>query len=195
MLVLTRKTNEDIVIPQYGITITPLQVKGDKVRLGITAPLSVDVYRSEVWEKMQADRERQVEATAAEVPGKRILVVEDNPDCRWGLETLLKMLGYEVESAGDGLEGLEMALRDKPPVLLVDINMPGIDGLELARRLRSQPGFEQAGLVAVTGDAEYQEKSLTVDAGFDACLMKPIDINELRAVLTRIQALAPTQAR
>jgi carbon storage regulator CsrA len=189
MLVLTRKTNEDIVIPQYGITITPLQVKGDKVRLGITAPLSVDVYRSEVWEKMQAERERG--APAAELPEKRILVVEDNPDCRWGLESLLKMLGYEVESAGDGLQGLEMALRDRPPVLLVDINMPGIDGLELARRLRSQPGFEQAGLVAVTGDAEYQEKSLTVDAGFDACLMKPIDINELRAVLTQIQAAAP----
>jgi two-component system, sensor histidine kinase len=103
------------------------------------------------------------------------------------LETLLKMLGYQVESAGDGLEGLEMALRDKPPVLLVDINMPGIDGLELARRLRSQPGFEQAALVAVTGDAEYQEESLTARAGFDACLMKPIDVSELKAVLTRLQ--------
>src|SRR5712691_21178 len=102
MLVLTRRPNEDIVIPRYGITITPLQVKGDKVRLGVTAPLDVEVYRNEVWEKMQAERSR-TEATAAEpVPGKRILVVEDNPDCRWGLETLLKLLGYEVESAGDG---------------------------------------------------------------------------------------------
>ena len=189
MLVLTRKTNEDIVIPKFGITITPLQVKGDKVRLGITAPLSVDVYRSEVWKKMEA--ERDIATCAAETPGKRILVVEDNPDCRWGLETLLKLLGYEVESAGDGLEGLEMAMRDRPPVLFVDINMPGIDGLELARRLRSQPGFKQASLVAVTGDAEYQEKSLTQDAGFDACLMKPIDINELRTVLTRIHATVP----
>jgi CheY-like chemotaxis protein len=54
-----------------------------------------------------------------------------------------------------------MALRDKPPVLLVDINMPGIDGLELAKRLRSQAGFERAHLVAVTGDADYQEEKLT----------------------------------
>src|SRR5690242_11285834 len=115
MLVLTRKPNEDIVIPQYGITITPLQVKGDKVRLGVTAPLDVAVYRSEVWDKMQAECERKQEAVAAPGPGKRILVVEDNPDCRWGLETLLKLLGYEVESAGDGLQGLEMALRDRPP--------------------------------------------------------------------------------
>jgi carbon storage regulator CsrA len=191
MLVLTRKLNEDIVVPQFGITITPLQVKGDKVRLGIAAPLDVDVYRREVWDKMQKEGEREERAAADPMAGKRILVVEDNPDCRWGLETLLKMLGYQVESAGDGLQGLEMAMRDRPPVLLVDINMPGIDGLELARRLRSQPEFEQAMLVAVTGDAEYQEGKLTVEAGFDACLMKPIDIDELRGVLTRIQATAP----
>jgi carbon storage regulator CsrA len=188
MLVLTRKPNEEVVIPQYGITITPLQVKGDKVRLGVTAPLDVEVYRSEVWDRMQAERRRPPAAEAEPAPGKRILVVEDNPDCRWGLETLLKLLGYEVESAGDGLQGLEMALRDKPPVLLVDINMPGIDGLELARRLRDQPGFEEAALVAVTGDSEYQRGGLTVKAGFDACLMKPVDVNELKAVLTRFQS-------
>src|SRR5205807_5378644 len=170
-----RGLNEDIVIPRYGITITPLQVKGEKVRLGVTAPLDVEVYRREVWDKMEAEQARDAQAVAEPASGKRILVVEDNPDCRWGLETLLKLLGYEVESAGDGLEGLEMALRDRPPVLVVDINMPGIDGLELARRLRGQPGFQQATLVAVTGDAEYQGKKLTTEAGFDACLMKPID--------------------
>src|SRR5207237_2496889 len=141
---------------------------GEKVRLGVTAPLDVEVYRSEVWDKMQAERERNQQAAAEPVPGKRILVVEDNPDCRWGLETLLKLLGYEVESAGDGLQGLEMALRDRPPVLVVDINMPGIDGLELARRLRDQPAFKQATLVAVTGDSDYQGKRLTSEAGFDA---------------------------
>ena len=65
MLVLTRKPNEDIVIPQYGITITPLQIKGDKIRLGITAPLDVDVYRSEVWDKLQADQ-TALELTQAE---------------------------------------------------------------------------------------------------------------------------------
>ena len=122
-----------------GSRSRPWQVKGDKIRLGITAPIDVDVYRSEVWDKMQADQ-TVLEPTQAEpAPGKRILVVEDNPDCRWGLETLLTLLGYEVESAGDGLQGLEMALRDKPPVLLVDINMPGINGVELAKRLRQQP--------------------------------------------------------
>jgi carbon storage regulator CsrA len=190
MLVLTRKTNEDIVIPQYGITITPLQVKGDKVRIGISAPLDVDVYRREVWDRKQGDSEGGERVAHQPAPGKNILIVEDNPDCRWGLETLLTMLGYQVESAGDGLEGLEMALRDKPPVLLVDINIPGIDGLELARRLRSQPGFEHAALVAVTGSEEFREERVAREAGFDACLMKPIDIHELQAVLTRIQTLA-----
>ena len=185
MLVLTRKSNEEVVIPQYGITITALQVKGDKVRLGISAPLDVDVYRSEVWEKIEAEKRGQQRITQAP-RAKHILVVEDNPDCRWGLEALLKMLGYQVECAGDGLQGLEMALRDRPPVLLVDINMPGIDGLELARRLRSQPGFEQAALVAMTGDMDYQEERVAVEAGFDARLMKPIDIKELQAVLTRL---------
>ncbi len=189
MLVLTRKPNEDIVIPQYGITITPFQIKGDKVRLGITAPLDVDVYRSEVWDKLQADQ-TVLEPTAAEpTPGKRILVVEDNPDCRWGLETLLKLLGYDVEIAGDGIQGLEMALRDKPPVLLVDINMPGINGVELARRLRKQPGFEHAALVAVTGDSDFDQEQAAVDAGFDARLMKPVDLNELKSVLTRFESM------
>ena len=187
MLVLTRKPNEDIVIPQYGITITPLQIKGDKIRLGITAPLDVDVYRSEVWDRLQIEH-AATESTATEAtPGKRILVVEDNPDCRWGLEALLTVLGYEVKTAGDGIQGLEMALRDKPPVLLVDINMPGIDGVELARRLRKQPGFEHAALVAVTGNDDFQEERFAVAAGFDARLMKPVDINELKSVLTRIQ--------
>ena len=190
MLVLTRRPNEDIVIPQYGITITALQVKGDKIRLGISAPLDVHVYRGEVWERIEAVKQGQQRTTHDPVPEKHILVVEDNPDCRWGLESLLKMLGYQVECAGDGLQGLEMALRDKPPVLLVDINMPGIDGLELARRLRRQPGFEQAALVAVTGDADYQDERLAVEAGFDARLMKPIDIDELRAVLTRLETKA-----
>ena len=115
------------------------------------------------------------------------MVVEDNPDCRWGLETLLKLLGYEVESAGDGLQGLEMALRDKPPVLLVDINMPGINGVELAKRLRQQPGFERAALVAVTGSSEFDEEQAAVKAGFDARLIKPVDIDELRSVLTRFE--------
>ena len=187
MLVLTRKSNEDIVIPQYGITITPLQIKGDKVRLGITAPLDVDVYRSEVWERLQAEQKPVEPITSEPAPGTRILVVEDNPDCRWGLEALLTVLGYEVETAGDGLQGLEMALRDRPPVLLVDINMPGIDGVELARRLRKQPGFEQATLVAVTGNDDFKNERAAVAAGFDARLMKPVDVNELKAVLTRLQ--------
>src|SRR5438105_13639654 len=118
MLVLTRRPNEEIVIPRYGITITPLQVKGEKVRLGVTAPLDVEGYRSEVWDKMQAERERNQQAAAEPVPGKRILVVEANPDCRWGLEALLKLLGYEVESAGDGRQRLAMALRGRLAVLV-----------------------------------------------------------------------------
>jgi CheY-like chemotaxis protein len=167
-----------------------LQIKGDKIRLGITAPLDVDVYRSEVWDKMQADQ-AALELTRGEpTRGKRILVVEDNPDCRWGLETLLTLLGYEVESAGDGIQGLEMALRDKPPVLLVDINMPGINGVELAKRLRQQPGFERAALVAVTGNEEFDEEQAALKAGFDARLMKPVDIDELKSVLTRFETIS-----
>ena len=121
---------------------------------------------------------------------EKVLIVEDEENERTGLAELVSAWGYRAETASDGLEGLEMALRDRPPVLVVDINMPGIDGLELARRLRGQPGFQQATLVAVTGDAEYQGKKLTTEAGFDACLMKPIDINELQAVLTRLQTTA-----
>jgi carbon storage regulator CsrA len=192
MLVLTRKPNEEIVIPRYGITVSPVQIKGDKVRLGITAPPEVEVYRREVWERMQAKAASDQAEPGIEppMPGPHILVVEDNPDCRWGLETLLKMMGYRVEAAEDGIDGLEKALRGKPPVLLVDLNMPRMNGLELARRLRSQPGFEHAALVAVSGCAQYQDKMQSIEAGFDAHLTKPIDIDELRAVLAHINPVA-----
>ncbi len=100
------------------------------------------------------------------------------------------MLGYRVQAASDGLEGLELALRDKPPVLLVDLNMPGLNGLELARQLRREPGFENAAFVAVTGCAQYQDKLLSAEAGFNAHLTKPIDLDELQAVLSSISPLA-----
>lgn len=190
MLLLTRKENEEIVIPQYGITVRPVEVKGKKVRLGITAPSDVEVYRREVWDRMQAEGNGASDTSLQPLAGPHILIVEDNPDCRWGLETLLKVLGYRVESAGDGLEGLEMALRDKPPVLLVDINMPGMDGLELARRVRKQPGFERATLVAVTGSSDFEDGHLPPDSGFDACLSKPVDLAELQAVLAQLHLTA-----
>jgi PAS domain S-box-containing protein len=107
-----------------------------------------------------------------------ILVVDDNEDARASLCGLLTLLGYRVTSAGDGPSALLTAHELKPRVVLVDIGLPGMDGYELARRLRSAhpTGLR---LVAVTGYGQESDRARSREVGFDAHLVKPIDLDAL----------------
>jgi signal transduction histidine kinase/ActR/RegA family two-component response regulator len=120
-----------------------------------------------------------VEDKASAVPrlrsGRRILVVDDNPDAAYTLAELLRIEGHQVETALDGATALRIAEAQRPEVAFIDLNMPGMDGIELARRLRAAPWGQAARLVAVTGMGQQSDIARTHEAGFDEHLTKPAD--------------------
>lgn len=110
---------------------------------------------------------------------RRVLLVEDNEDIRLTLRDLLEFEGHEVSEAADGTAGAELILQSLPNVALVDIGLPGIDGYEVAQRVRSEPGGNQVRLVALTGYGGDDVARRAREAGFDAHLIKPVKIEEL----------------
>jgi CheY-like chemotaxis protein len=109
----------------------------------------------------------------------RVLIVEDNRENRVTLEKILTLYGYEVSTAADGLAGFEAIATHEPDVALVDIGLPGIDGYEVARRVRSELSDSQVRLIAVTGYGGSEERAAVLTAGFDAHLVKPINPTDL----------------
>jgi CheY-like chemotaxis protein len=121
---------------------------------------------------------------------RRILVVEDNPDAGETLRDLLEMLGHEVEVVEDGAAGLEALGRWASDVVLCDIGLPGISGYDLARLMRAHPELRATPLVAVTGFGQPEDRIRSAAAGFDAHLVKPVDLAQLQEVLGRAEASA-----
>ena len=113
---------------------------------------------------------------------RQILVIEDNPDSRELLQTLLQQLGHHVDAAEDGPRGVARALELKPEVVLVDIGLPGIDGYAVARQLRSALAGDVF-LVALTGYGQPEDQRLALEAGFDLHLTKPLDIEAIKHIL------------
>jgi CheY-like chemotaxis protein len=109
---------------------------------------------------------------------RRILVVEDNPDGRETLCTLLELLGHQVVAATNGVEGVEKALAWHPEVALVDIGLPILDGYDVAQRLRAALGREIV-LVACTAYGRPEDVRRARAAGFDGHLVKPLDLDAL----------------
>jgi CheY-like chemotaxis protein len=106
--------------------------------------------------------------------GQRVLVVEDFPDARNVILLLLSFSGFEARGAGDGAEGLQLALEWRPDAVVSDINMPGLNGWELARRVRNALGGGVR-LIALTACADQADHQRSLDAGFDHHLIKPAD--------------------
>lgn len=116
---------------------------------------------------------------------RRVLVVEDNPD---GLETLialLAMLGHEVAGAADGGQAVAQAIDFQPDVVLLDLGLPVLDGFEVARQLRQDPRAEGVFIAALTGWGAEGDRQRTAEAGFDAHLTKPVELDALEGVLAR----------
>jgi signal transduction histidine kinase/CheY-like chemotaxis protein len=133
-----------------------------------------------------AGEPEETHPTAVQVASSRardILVIEDNPDFREGLCSLLRSWGHRVEEASGGAEGLEIVQRRRPEVVLIDLGLPGIDGYAVARALRSEPEGEGLLLVAVTGYGRASDRSRAQEAGFDVHLTKPVNPQELAALL------------
>ncbi|HEY7790344.1 MAG TPA: response regulator [Vicinamibacterales bacterium] len=125
--------------------------------------------------------------TAAEDPRpSRVLVVDDNRDAAVMLAELLSAYGYEARAAHDAGSALDLGARFRPDLALVDIGLPAVDGYELARRFRLHPVLRKTLLVALTGYGQEQDRRQTAAAGFGGHLVKPVDIDHLRAMLDRL---------
>ena len=114
---------------------------------------------------------------------RRVLVVDDNADAAGMLDLLLRSLGHETRVVHDGIAALRAAEEFRPDIVLLDIGMPGIDGYEVARRLRGLSNVRRMRIVAVTGWGQEADRQRSRDAGFDLHLVKPVDQNELARAL------------
>jgi signal transduction histidine kinase/CheY-like chemotaxis protein len=130
-------------------------------------------------------------SVAPATPTRRVLAVDDNVDAVESLAVLLSLQGHEVRTAHDGPAALETALAFRPEVVFLDIGLPGIDGYEVARRLRAQEGLKTALLVAVTGYGQEEDRHQAGEAGFDAHVVKPADPAVLQALLCRCRSGVP----
>jgi CheY-like chemotaxis protein len=116
---------------------------------------------------------------------RTVLVAEDNDDIRSLLRVALEADGYRVVEAGDGGEVVERARRERPDVVLLDLSMPGADGLEAARRLRSSEVTKGVPLIAVSANPAEEFREAALAAGCDCYVSKPIDFDLLECLLRR----------
>jgi CheY-like chemotaxis protein len=114
-------------------------------------------------------------------------VVDDNRDAADSLALLLRLQGHEVRVAHNGLAALEFAKSYRPEMVFLDIGMPGMDGYEVARRLRRQPGLESVRLAALTGWGQSEDRRRTAEAGFNHHLVKPLEPNALASLLSGLR--------
>ncbi len=133
---------------------------------------------------VDAKRSAPAAAPPRKIVARDILIVEDNADARETLRRLLELAGHRVRTAADGAAALELARAVRPEVALVDIGLPGMDGYEVARRLRRELAPPPL-LVAVTGYGMAEDRSRTAAAGFDLHLVKPIDYNAIAELLEK----------
>lgn len=116
---------------------------------------------------------------------KRILVVDDNPELAQSLADLLNMDGHQAVSATDPLAALTLARQNSPEVCILDLELPIMDGYELAKRLRELPSTEKAMLIAMTGYGRDHDSRRTNEAGFAYHLVKPVDLGALAKILEK----------
>jgi CheY-like chemotaxis protein len=120
----------------------------------------------------------------------RVLVVEDSVDAAESSAKVLALFGHEVQVARDGPEAIAAALRWQPEFILLDLGLPGINGYEVARRLRQDMACQKMVLIAVTGYGQPADRERSREAGIDHHLLKPVDWGVLRSLLSPSEAVA-----
>ncbi len=127
------------------------------------------------------------EGPLAAAAALRVLVVDDNTDAAMMLGMFLESAGHEVSIEHNARLALQRAERERPDVFMLDIGLPDMDGNELARVLRAQPGGERAVLIAITGYGQDQDRQETAAAGFDYHYVKPVDTEQLLSLLAGLK--------
>jgi CheY-like chemotaxis protein len=121
--------------------------------------------------------------SARPVGGRRVLVVDDNRDGAESLAEMLRLLGHEAHTAHDGVEGVEAAERLRPDLILMDVGMPRLNGLDATRRIREQPWGRGVTVIALTGWGQEADRERSRAAGCDGHLVKPVDPAALQRLL------------
>jgi CheY-like chemotaxis protein len=138
----------------------------------------------------EAERPESPDPIAPEVPARtparRILVVDDNRDGAESMADMLGLLGHEVAAAHDGLEAVERAEAIRPDVILMDVGMPRLNGLDATRRIREQPWGRGIAVVALTGWGQENDREKSREAGCDAHLVKPVGLADLERLLAEL---------
>lgn len=117
-----------------------------------------------------------------------ILYVEDNPDNRLLVRRVLLAEGYSLVEAKDADEAIGVINNSHPDLILMDINMPGVDGYTLTTQIKSMPGFERVPIIAITANVMRGDRERTLQAGCDGYIQKPIDIDQLTREIERFLA-------
>ena len=116
---------------------------------------------------------------------KLFLVVEDFEDSRFMMRKLLEMAGYRVVEATDGEQAVEVALEERPALILMDLSLPRLDGLAATRKIRKQKGLGKVPIVAVSAHDSPESRQEALDAGCNEYVAKPIDFDQLNTLLER----------
>jgi len=166
----------------HGGQVKVTSKKGEGSRFTVSIPWYKDEATSlnEEAVKMIANRSKELEGKGRPVTPENILVIEDNDVNRGMISDFLSFQGYHVISAQSGQKGMDLLVKEKPDLVLMDIQMPGIDGFEVIRNIRQmQSAISKVPIIAVTALAMPEDRQLCLDAGADDYLSKPIDFSGL----------------
>jgi CheY-like chemotaxis protein len=120
---------------------------------------------------------------------KRVLVADDKATSRELIRTVLETSGYDISEAADGIEALRHARELRPDLIILDLQMPGLDGFGVVTELRRDPTFKGTPIMALTASAMMGDKQRALAAGFDSYVSKPIPLSVLRAEVARLLLL------
>jgi PAS domain S-box-containing protein len=158
----------------------------------IDLPLAVESGESGESAVMMLSENTVIAVVAEPQAGRnagRILIVDDNRDSAEALSELLQLDGFQVDTAEDGFAALRYTEHTHPNIIFLDIGLPGMDGYELATKLRAMPATKHALLIALTGYGQAKDKLQAFQAGFDYHLVKPAELTQLRAILAAVSTV------
>ncbi|MGH9322389.1 MAG: chemotaxis protein CheB [Vicinamibacteria bacterium] len=159
------------------------RVEAESAGLGRGAEFSVHLLALSSRESEREGRARPANPEAGPRASRRVLVVDDNRDAAELLAAGLRLEGHSVETAHSGPEALSKAAAFEPDAVVLDIGLPGMDGYEVARKLREEPRLTNALLVALSGYGQDEDRSRAREAGFDHHLTKPVHLDEINVLL------------
>jgi CheY-like chemotaxis protein len=160
-----------------------VKARSEGLGTGSEFEIQLPVLQQSVAPREDARGQRGASERRASGARRKVLLIEDSTDLRELMKDLLEIWGHEVVCAADGTAGIALAVAQAPDVALVDIGLPGIDGYEVARRLRRESIGERIKLVAITGYASAEQKSKALESGFDHHLPKPVNADRLAEIL------------